>query len=633
VAALAGLVGGRWTPRPAAYGILFFTYLTPLAFRAILGRFSIEFLLVWSAAITGFTIGERNRWTWAYPGLWRFPLVAWALVVALGWPIMSLREIDFESLALLRRYGVVNTAVGGSPEELIRWGMDTAVVQLVGLLWFNWLLQNAGRVSDASYERWIAKPLAASAVAASLLAVYQGLYDNTFLAAPPWPLLHRASGSLMDANASGTVAAMWTAGLLSFHSRTWGGRATTLSGVAACWGGLWMTGSRTALALAGTALVVIGFGLLRHLAGARLRLGIPAAAVAMVALLGAILLMDPGTSQTPLARFRRTLPSDMSGATLGAFAQEMWNRNGYGRAATALIAEHPIVGIGIGVFHAAGAAYLRVPPDNAQNWWRHQVVELGVLGAAGLLYWTGVFLVFLARTSGTDVRRLPAAALKGALLAFGAISLVGMPAQSLPVTITFWTLAFWYMRVVQWPLPYDADSSPSRTGWTCVAAVVGAYAITLAVLARGDDRPPMRAVAGQWAYTYGVYDPPGLPQAEGATLRWTEQHGVTVLPHDVPWLILTIRAEHPDIRDQPVRARVDVNGRTIVDTKLHTHAPLTRVIDTGTSPRAVIETRVSRTWRPLGASANHPEVGLSLSWRFVAHRLTGMPAVSAPLRP
>jgi hypothetical protein len=86
--------------------------------------------------------------------------------------------------------------------------------------------------------------------------------------------------------------------------------------------------------------------------------------------------------------------------------------------------------------------------------------------------------------------------LKGALLAFGAISLVGMPAQSLPVTITFWTLAFWYTRVVQRPMPHDVDLRASGAGWTGVAAVVGPYTITLVVLARGDERPPMRAAAG-----------------------------------------------------------------------------------------------------------------------------------------
>jgi hypothetical protein len=106
-----------------------------------------------------------------------------------------------------------------------------------------------------------------------------------------------------------------------------------------------------------------------------------------------------------------------------------------------------------------------------------------------------------------------------------------------------------------------------------------------------------------------------------------------VLPHDVRWMILRIRAEHPDVRDQPVRARVHVNGRKAVDARLHTDAPLTHVIDTRVSPRAVIETRVSRTWRPLGVSASHPEVGLSLSWRFVADQPAGVPSLSAPLRP
>ena len=44
----------------------------------------------------------------------------------------------------------------------------------------------------------------------------------------------------------------------------------------------------------------------------------------------------------------------VSGNTLYGFVSEMWNRNGYGTAATALIREFPVSGIGVGGFHMFG---------------------------------------------------------------------------------------------------------------------------------------------------------------------------------------------------------------------------------------------------------------------------------------
>jgi hypothetical protein len=58
---------------------------------------------------------------------------------------------------------------------------------------------------------------------------------------------------------------------------------------------------------------------------------------------------------------------------------------------------------------------------------------MGVLGAAGLVVWSLLFAGFLARTSGDGATRVPAAALKGALVSIGLASMMGMPAQSLPV--------------------------------------------------------------------------------------------------------------------------------------------------------------------------------------------------------
>jgi hypothetical protein len=519
---------------------------------------------------------------------------------------------------------------------VIGWALDTTIVHLLGLLWFNWLLRHARELTDSAVERRIAWPMAASAVAGSLLATYQGLFDLGFLSAGAWASIQRASGSLMDANASGMAAAMWTAGLLAFERRSLGVRAVTAVCVVVCWCGLWTSGSRTSLACACVALAFWAAAVLTRAGGVRVRIPVLTMGAAAVVLVASVLIRAPVASESPLSRLRMTLPSDFSGPSLAALVREMWNRNGYGEAATALIAEHPATGLGIGLFNLSGAAHSRaagraLPPDNAQNWWRHHIAELGFVGAAGLLIWTAVFLAFLARSAGAGERRARAAALKGALVGFGLTSLVGMPAQSLPVTMTFWMFAFWYTRLVTDSANETPDGELSAPLWVLLLGLVGVYASTVLVEARGAARPAMRAAVGEWRYTYGVYDPGGSGP-DGETRRWTERHGVAVVPNETGWMILSVRAEHPDVGDRPVRATVDVNGRRVIDMTLYNDAPVIRALNTGTATRVILETRVDRTWRPPDARPRQPEVGLSLSWRFAAEPPDGLPTITAPLR-
>ena len=80
-------------------------------------------------------------------------------------------------------------------------------------------------------------------------------------------------------------------------------------------------------------------------------------------------------------------------------------------------------------------------------------------------------------------------------------------------------------------------------------------------------------------------------------------------------MILTIRADHPDIRERPVIAQVVLDGRPVSRTRLYTTDPQVRIIDAGGNRRAVVETRVDRTWHDTTAGDPHA-IGLSLSWRF-----------------
>ena len=93
----------------------------------------------------------------------------------------------------------------------------------------------------------------------------------------------------------------------------------------------------------------------------------------------------------------------LDAASLSAVARELWNRNGYGAIGTAIIRDHPLFGIGVGGFNIMQADFARVhgfpilPPDNAQNWYRQQLAELGVVGSVGWVWWAALFGLFVLR--------------------------------------------------------------------------------------------------------------------------------------------------------------------------------------------------------------------------------------------
>src|SRR5439155_14189847 len=125
------------------------------------------------------------------------------------------REIDFQSFDLLERYRVSNTGIGGSPTMMVAWMSDVVTIQLLGLLWFDWLFRRAASRDPADVQRWIALPLAIGATAGAALALFQGAVNIGFLSGGVWPSMGRAAGSLLDANSFGMIAAMWSAGLLA----------------------------------------------------------------------------------------------------------------------------------------------------------------------------------------------------------------------------------------------------------------------------------------------------------------------------------------------------------------------------------------------------------------------------------
>ena len=105
-----------------------------------------------------------------------------------------------------------------------------------------------------------------------------------------------------------------------------------------------------------------------------------------------------------------------------------------------------------------------IVPDNAQNWYRHQLVENGLIGSVGWILWVVLFGWFVMSARAPQPTRFAATIVKGMLVALAVVSLVGMPTQNVAVTITLWTLAFWYLALVGVPGPVSTPVAKVRQG-------------------------------------------------------------------------------------------------------------------------------------------------------------------------
>ena len=193
---------------------------------------------------------------------------------------------------------------------------------------------------------------------------------------------------------------------------------------------------------------------------------------------------------------------EFAGRSPWQVAETLLARGRYGEIAARMIWEYPLTGVGVGTYHWLAPDYLRttfnqeLPFDNAQNWYRHQLAELGLVGSIPWILWVIFFTGFLLRTHSEGEQRFPAAVAKGTLVAFGIASLLGVPAQSPVVTLTFWTLAFWYIQLAGGPRPHAVTTGPAvskRLAWSAVIVMVAVHATGTLQVARGDLRVPYRS--------------------------------------------------------------------------------------------------------------------------------------------
>ena len=587
---------------------IFYTMLLTVLFGALLPRLHLD--------------------RWALPGWWGLLLGTWGLTLALGWPVMIVREAGLH-LGTLRDNGALDTWALLTTPQVESFILYVTIFQLVGLLWFDWLFANRERADPRSpdlipapvHGLWIGATLA------SLVAIYQGTVNMAFLSGGIWPGLRRAAGTLLDANGYGAVAAF--AGVIAFVSIPHLGwrhtRATQAAALALNWAGAWMSGSRTAFACGAIGTVALVYEMLRARSrvdgdtreASSLFAGIAVVVMLLIAAAGAI---------GPVRRI-------VSPVTAGARLTDLWSRGGYGTVALRMIRDYPLTGVGIGSFNWMAADYWRemadqrLPVDNAQNWWRHQLVELGIVGALPVVAWSFLiaWLVLTRRTPPHD--RIEASTLRGLLIAFGITSLVGMPVQNSIVLLIFFYLVARFDGLTRQVGPEGPPLRQARgrrqVMWIAAFVLAIGYAGAQFVLARGPLKPLARAERTNREYVIGTSPAETMPQG---TFRWTRKHATYALAAPSPYLVLRFHALHPDIATHPVKVRITTTCQTLVDEFLTDETVNGRAFEIPADQRRVVfDIEVSRTWRPSDyGKADTRELGLAVETDFI-----GSPSVVA----
>jgi len=271
-----------------------------------------------------------------------------------------------------------------------------------------------------------------------------------------------------------------------------------------------------------------------------------------------------------------------------------------------MIRDFPLTGVGLGTYHTLVSTYSAIhearylPSDNAQNWYRHELAEMGVLGSIGWIVWCCAFLVSAWKTRGAR-RQLPLARVVfGAIMLLAVISLVGIPTQDVAMALTFWVLVFWYTSLIGQTVEFPGHERRLKWWhWLGAWGIVGAFALGTGYVAVRKLRVPYRAQSVGWNYTYGFYS--AEPSPDGGSFRYTAEKAVDVFEVKGPWLKLTIRgAVPPDAVRHGIVIKVWRGPDSILRIVRRDNSTMTRYIRAPRSPGTMmVEIQVSRTWRPV----------------------------------
>jgi hypothetical protein len=309
-------------------------------------------------------------------------------------------------------------------------------------------------------------------------------------------------------------------------------------------------------------------------------------------------------------------------------AAELWRRGGYGTIATAMIRDYPLTGVGAGAYRYLAPDYWRLMTndrlqlDNAQNWWRHQAAELGLLGGAAVMLWS--LIVGWQLIAGRPRPDDPVATwtLRGVILGVAGCSLLGMPTQNAVVLLWFFFLVAWMATVIG-PPPTLAAPNPAFVRVVGIVAVALAVVYTGAqwVLATGPLAVSARAERFHREYVEGAYAAEALP--ESGEFHWTDDESRFILPASTHSLVLRMWAHHPDIAQKPVTVTISAPCGLFYRRDLSDPRPWSVGIVLPPSLETVDAViRVSRTWSPADhGKSDSRRLGVGIVTDFVDNDL------------
>ena len=598
--------------------LLSLMYVLPALMIVWVGNenFSIEYVFL--LPLLGLACSGPGAWRWSLPSSWQWPLITWAIIVSLTWPIVFMREADFRWWILWST--TANTSVGVSPGEVNQHVTYFAVIHNLGILWIDALCRWY-RSDRLRFTREVVYPLAITAAIGGVVAIYQGFVDLTFLNRGFWTYMLRAAGTHGDPNKLGAIAAFWTVGTVVLARRLaspWPSivsAASIVIGTAA----VWISGSRTGLGAIIVSLAIAAFETIRVWRFDTRRLVTFGAVAVVAAAVVAIVLQNASTHTVVQRGTLGYLPIIGDRGIVNSANELLWERFGYGPAAIEMVKDHPIDGVGVGMFHTLVHDFgkLRgydIRSDNAQNWLRHMVAELGILGAVPVLWWCIVLAMLLFSRAGPLSDRLSLGLLRAVLLGFIVASTFGMPAQAAAVAITFWVFVFWLVLERA-----DDAAAVRQNGWTKPTAIaagllVAIHAAATVADARGDLRPRHRAERFDWFYRYGIGELEADPGGNPVQRRWTWREAVVVIPVKGKVLKFVAWIDHPDGDANPPHVTVRADSRVVHDGPLTRSTPLFIDIPaTAGKTHMVIETSIDRVYRPAEQGIpDRRELGLSI---------------------
>jgi hypothetical protein len=624
---IAAAIAGAVTPasrRSAMHTAWIATaMLSPAVLRAITSREGPVLDLFWMAGLSVSLLRSESWSRWSLPERWRAPAGGVALTLALAWPVLLAREIGFDPRTLTDEGAINSWALLNAP-QVAAWLLFVVWTLLLGLLWLDSTCRDLRGAPDALprvvHGIWIGTTIA------SLVAVYQGTIDLQFLSTPFWAARARATGTLLDANAFGVCAALapplaylalrrgaWARGTSPARGRDGAvANAIVFFVFVVNLAGLWLSGSRTAMlcgAVAMTTFVIATWSSFTPFA----RRIIPWAAVAALAIVGLIVL----TSKTigPAQRLSE-IPTGVRAALSTVFT-----RGPYGTIANQMIRDHPLVGIGVGSYQILAADYWRrlnddtLQFDNAQNWLRHELSEMGIVGTAMLFIFAALVAWHVVMRPARPDRRVEATIVRGLVAAIGISSLIQVPTQTPIVMLSFMLLVGWTTVLIPERQP---QPSAAAMRWLWIAATVAAvaYAGGHLVLADGSLAVVERARRAHLEYAAGTYPP---EVADGVRFRWTSGDARFVWPAKTRWLIVRVWAQHPDIAARPVRITLTTNCGVILNEEFASTMPLNLGVTLPDQPDAIeAHLQISRTWRPSDHGSNDERrLGAAIVAEFV----------------